>query len=146
MPVQKLPSEVYEVMVENGKAYRSAKASGNYVLAEEKLLDTWKKFPEPKHLWDSSQSLIKAISSFYWEQRKFADAENWAKELFHCELLPGDAEPYIIVGKIYFEAGSQGLAAQNLIKAYELGGRRGYSGEDPKYLKFALDQMKKASK
>lgn len=146
MPVQKLPPEIYDIMAENGKVYRAAKASGDYDLAEKKLLEIWSKFPEPKHLWDSSQSLIKAITAFYWECKSYLAAEKWAKELFNCELLPADPEPYIILGKIYLDAGNHELATQNLIKAYEMGGRRGYSGEDPKYLKFALDQMKKAAK
>lgn len=146
MRVQSLSSDIYQKMVENGKIYREAKASGDYKLAESKLLATWGAFPEPKHLWDSSQSTLKVIIDFYIERKGFSSAEQWAKELFRCDVLPNDPEPYIILGKIYLESCRQDLATQNLVKAYEMGGRRGYVGEDPKYLKYALDQMKKAGK
>ncbi|MEA9585911.1 hypothetical protein VC279_06240 [Xanthomonas sp. WHRI 10064A] len=146
MRVSVLPAEVYNQMVVNGKVYRDAKASGDYKSAESKLLATWDAFPEPKHLWDSSESTIKVIIDFYIERQDFTSAEKWAKELFKCDPLPNDPEPYIILGKIYLESGRQDLATHNLVKAYEVGGRRGYVGEDQKYLKYALDQMKKAGK
>ncbi|GKS92248.1 hypothetical protein [Acidovorax sp. SUPP2539] len=146
MDVQPLPPAVMEKLVQNGKVYRDAKASGDYASAEAQLLASWDAFPEPKHSWDSSESVIKTIAGFYIERKDFSAAENWVKELFKCDPLPGDPKPYLLLGKIYYESGRHELAAQNLIKAYEMGGRRGYASEDPKYLKFALDEIKNASK
>ncbi|WP_157836623.1 hypothetical protein [Paracidovorax oryzae] len=91
-------------------------------------------------------SLIKNIFNFYIAQKNYLQAEFWARELFKCKLLENDPEPYIMLGKVYLESGREQLAAEELIKAYEMGGRRRSVGEDPKYLKFALDQMRKASK
>ncbi|MBF9264490.1 hypothetical protein [Paracidovorax cattleyae] len=146
MDVQPLPPEVLEKLVQNGKIYREAKAAGDYALAEAQLLASWDAFPEPKHSWDSSESVTKTIAGYYIERKNFSAAETWVKELFKCDPLPSDPKPYLLLGKIYYESGRHELAAQNLIKAYEMGGRRGYASEDPKYLKFALDQIKKASK
>ncbi|MDA8446482.1 hypothetical protein [Paracidovorax valerianellae] len=143
MTAKSLPAHVHQEEMKCGMVYREAKGSGDYVLAEKMLLSVWNAYPDPKHLWDSSQSLIKDIADFYRERRDYAVAEQWAGELFKCDLLPYDAEPYIILGRIYLDSDRQDLAAQYLIKAYELGGRRGYVGEEPKYLKFALDQMKR---
>lgn len=146
MDVQILPAEVLQKLVENGKIYREAKASGDYNLAESKLLASWEAFPHPKHSWDSSESLIKTIVQYYIDRKEFSSAERWVGELFKCEPLPGDPKPYLLLGKIYYESGKHELAKENLIKAYEMGGRRGYANEDQKYLKFALDQMKKSNK
>lgn len=146
MDVQPLPPEALQKLVEYGKIYRDAKAAEDYALAESQLLASWEAFPDPKHSWDSSESLIKTIAQYYIERKEFSSAEKWVDELFKCAPLPRDPKPYLLLGKIYYESGKHDLAANNLVKAYEMGGRRGYVGEDPKYLKFALDQIKKAAK
>ncbi len=146
MDVQPLPPEALQKLVEYGKIYMKAKAAGDYTLAESQLLASWEAFPDPKHSWDSSESLIKTIVQYYIDRKDLSSAERWVDELFKCTPLPGDPKPYMLLGKIYHESGKHDLAAKNLVKAYEMGGRRGYVGEDPKYLEFALDQMKKAAK
>lgn len=146
MEIQNFTAEVLQKLVENGRIYRKAKASGDYSLAESKLLAIWEAFPHPKHSWDSSESLIKTIVQYYIERKEFSSAESWVGELFKCKPLPGDPKPYLLLGKIYFESGKTELAKENLIKAYETGGRRGYANEGQKYLKFALDQIKKWDK
>jgi hypothetical protein len=146
MNIQNLPAEVLQKLAENGKIYREAKASGDCNLAESKFLASWEAFPHPKHSWDSSESLIKTIVQHYIDRKEFSSAESWVGELFKCEPLPGDPKPYLLLGKIYYDSGRTELAKENLIKAYEMGGRRGYANEDQKYLKLALDQMKKSEK
>lgn len=146
MPAKELPPEIGQKEIEYGRLYLQAIKSNNCQEAEKMLLLVWDLYPEPKYLWSSSMSLIKGIFNFYLARNNYLQAEFWARELFKCELLENDPEPYIILGKVYLESGREQLAAEELIKAYEMGGRRGYVGEDPKYLKFALDQMRKASK
>ncbi len=146
MPAKELPPEIGQKEIEYGRLYQKAIKSNNYQEAEKMLLLVWGLYPEPKYLWSSSMSLIKGIFKFYLAQNNYLQAEFWARELFKCKLLENDPEPYIMLGKVYLESGREQLAAEELIKAYEMGGRRGYVGEDPKYLKFALDQMRKASK
>ncbi|MEA9585912.1 hypothetical protein VC279_06245 [Xanthomonas sp. WHRI 10064A] len=145
MPAQELPLEIERKESEYGKAYGEAMKSHDYEKAERMLLSSWGVYPEPKHLWSSSKSLIKDIINFYLDRKSFQSAENWAGELFKCNLLPNDPKPYIILGKIYFESGRMALAEEQLVKAYEMGGRRGYVGEDPKYIKFVLDNKKKSA-
>lgn len=144
--VQDLPKEIDQQEIACGKAYQEAMKAQDYAQAEKMLLLIWDFYPEPKLCWSSSMSLIKNIFEFYFARKNYKCAEAWANELQKCKLLPNDPEPRIILGKVYLESGREQLAAKELIKAYEMGGRRGYVGEDPKYLKFALDQIKKASK
>ncbi len=51
--------------------------------------------------------------------------------MFNCEPLPNDPYPYILLGEIYLEWGKEDLATENLVKAFEMGGRQGFVGEDP---------------
>jgi tetratricopeptide (TPR) repeat protein len=139
---QSLPIEISEQETKLRNEAFALKKEMKYAEAESKYIAAWHSLPEPKHHWDSSQSILKSVVRFYFEQRRFPEAEQWAKEVFKCDPLPGDAAPYIVLGKIYLEAGREDLAGEQLVKAFELAGRRGFVGEEPKYLKFAQDQMK----
>lgn len=141
--VTPLPKAIHDEVMELGKPFKIAKNAGDLAGAEPYLLQMWQMFPEPKFNWDWSQSYLTSIAGFYFEWKRFAEAEHWAREVFKCEPLPNDPGPYILLGKIYLEWGKQDLAAENLVKAFDMGGRRGFAGEDPKYLKFAQAQMKK---
>jgi tetratricopeptide (TPR) repeat protein len=141
-PVLPLPHDIYEKRIENGKIFREAKSKGDYISAEQALLRSWELFPEPKYRWDSSQSFIKTVGEFYLEWRRYHEAERWATNIFKCDPLPNDPAPYILLGKIYYESGRNDLAKKNLTKAFELGGRRGFVGENSKYMEFAQEQMK----
>ncbi|WOS42711.1 hypothetical protein [Xanthomonas rydalmerensis] len=143
MSAQDLPVDIGEKEVELGKAYQQSIKANDYPQAEKMLLAMWDIYPQPKHLWSSSKSLIKDIIGFYMEQKNYSSAESWVDELFRCNLLPNDPKPHIIRGKVYFESGRKDMAAQEFLKAYEMGGRRGYVGEDPKYLQFALSRQKR---
>jgi len=138
-----LPDEINEKRAENGKIYREAKAKGDYASAERALLASWSLFPEPKYDWDSTRMFLKTVSELYLEWGKYSDAEKWALNIFKSDLGPYDPMPYQLLGKIYLEAGQEELARTNLIKAFEMGGRRFFAGENPKYMKFIQEQLRK---
>lgn len=138
-----LPKELDDRLLSTRNRAWEARQSGDFPLAEKHYLEAWSIFPEPKRRWDSSQIVSRRISEFYLEWKRFPEAEHWTSEIFKCEPLPNDPGPYILLGKIYLEWGKEELAKQNLVKAFEMGGRRGFVGEDPKYLKFAQAQMKR---
>lgn len=140
--VKPLPKAIHDQVMELGKPFQIAKKAGNFAAAEPYLLQMWATFPEPKFQWDWSQSYPTSIAGFYFEWQRFLEAEQWAREVFKCEPLPSDPCPYILLGKIYLEWGKDDLAKEHLVKAFEMGGRRGFVGEHPKYLKFAQAQMK----
>lgn len=142
MYAQDLPADIGEKEIQLGKVYHQSIESKDYLQAEKMLLAMWDIYPQPKHLWSSSKSLTKDIIDFYMKQKNCSSAESWVDELLRCNLLPNDPKPYIIRGKIYFESGRKDMAAQEFLKAHEMGGRRGYVGEDPKYLQFALSRQK----
>jgi tetratricopeptide (TPR) repeat protein len=141
--IRDLPKQIADLEIELGTKFRNALAANNRQAAAAAIVETWNTYPDPKHKWAGSQSLLKDIANFYFEWKKYPEAEQWANEVFKCELLPHDAAPYILLGKIYLEAGREDLAGEQLVKAFELGGRRGFVGEDAKYLKFAQEQMKR---
>ncbi|MDR2187586.1 MAG: hypothetical protein LBE62_05960 [Azonexus sp.] len=142
MEIRKLPDHIYDELCAYGEKYRAAKAIGDIEKAEDYLSKLWLAMPEPKYFWDWSQSIIKSIAEFYFEEKNYTEAEKWAKQLFNCQVAPGDAGPYIITGKIYLESGNEALATEYLTKAVKLAGRRGFFGENPKYLKYAQQRTR----
>lgn len=111
--------------------------------AESFFLRAWDLIPDPKFGWDISQITIIRIAKFYRDARKFPEALRWAKDIFRCRPLPNDAEPYVVLGSIHLEAGELDAAREKFEKAFELAGKRGFDGEDPKYLKFLKEKKSK---
>jgi len=114
--------------------------SGDQGNAEQCILQAWKMIPDPQYNWDISQIVVIRIAKFFRDIKKFAEAEQWAQNIFKCNPAPGDAEPYIVLGSIYLESGDLMAARENLQKAFDLAGKRGFQGHDPKYLKFLKDK------
>lgn len=138
-----LPEALQQKEIELGRAFRAAKLAGDFGLAERILLDTWDIYPQPKHGNQGVISLVSNISNFFFELGRYPEAEWWASEIFKCDPPRDYHRPFLMLGKIYLEWGKTDVAAENLVKAFEMGGRRGFVGEEPKYLKFAQAQMKK---
>lgn len=112
------------------------KEKSDFAAAEPHYLKAWEFFPEPKFNWDSSQITLYTIADFYFEWKKYDKALEWASLIYQTELLPGDGGPFVLVGKIHFEAGNLKLALDNLDKAYKLAGKRAFTNADKKYLEF----------
>lgn len=136
-----LPKDISDSIINLRNTAYEKKLAGDYIGAEKNYLLAWGSLPPPEYNWDTSQILLERISEFYLEWKKYSEAEKWALDIFRSNPSSNYHRPYLILGKIYFESKREDLAAQNLIKAFEMGGRRGFTGEDPKYLKFVQDQM-----
>jgi len=131
-----LEKEINEaILAERNTAYLFRK-QGDYQRAEEHYLKAWTLFPDPKFDWDSSQITIYRISDFYLEWKKFDEALHWAKLVFKTNPIPSDGTPYVTLGKVYYEYEKVDLAFEHFKKAYSLAGKRGFEGEDKKYLDF----------
>lgn len=83
------------------------------------------------------------MAKFYRDAKMYPQALRWAKDVFRCNPLRGDCQPYVVLGSIHLEAGDTAAALESLQKAYDLAGKRAFQGEDPKYLKFVQAHTKK---
>ena len=126
---------VDKIYAEMREGYARVK-KGEYAEAEPHFLRAWHMIPDPRYDWDISQITVYRITKFYRDAKRFADAERWAQDAFKCNPLPGDGEPYVILGSVYFESGALNLARENFQKAFELSGERVFEGEDIRYFKF----------
>lgn len=136
--VHALPPTLDEKMISAMNAGYASKIAGNYALTEKFYLRAWELYPEPKYDWDSSQITLYSIADFYLEWRKFDTALEWANKVFLTGVISHDSSPYVVIGKIHFEAGNLDQAYKNFENAYALSKKRVFEGEDKKYLVFYL--------
>ena len=114
-----------------------------YELAKEKKYDesipffikAWSLIPEPKYDWDISMISLFRITKIFRDAGLYQEALDWAEQIANCEPSPGDSGPLILKGSIYLEWGNEAEAKKFFELAYKVGGKRGFQGEDPRYLK-----------
>ena len=140
--VKTLPKDINDSIINLRNIAYEKKLAGDYIAAEQDYLLAWRSLPSPEYSWDTSQILLERISEFYLEWKNYSEAEKWALDIFKSKPSSNYHRPYLILGKIYLESKREDLATQNLIKVFEMGGRRSFTGEDPKYLKFTQEKMK----
>lgn len=114
--------------------------------AEQCMLNAWDSIPDPKYDWDISQITVIRIAKFFRGIHRFDAARRWAEDVKKCNPSPGDAEPFILAGSIEYEAGNMVEAERLFNAAFALGGKRGFQGEDPKYLSLVKQPAKPKKK
>jgi tetratricopeptide (TPR) repeat protein len=133
---KQLPKEIIDEMSVYGKQSRELQAQNNFTEAEVLLLKIWNLLPEPKFGWGNTNNLLYGIVDFYRRWGKHEVAKKWIAKALEQDLQPHEYIQYLEAGKTYFEAGEFDTARGYFEKAFKISGARGFSGEDPKYLKF----------
>jgi tetratricopeptide (TPR) repeat protein len=133
------PAIIEQVDAEINKGYE-LKQRGDFVGAEKHYRKAWDLVPDPKYNWDISDSILLRIARFFRDKKDFDEAKRWIRLVFdHCVILPGEGQPDLIAGTIYYEAGERDLARKYLERAYKISKGRSFQTEDIKYLKFVKE-------
>lgn len=133
---KQLPKETIDQMAVFGKQSRELQGQNNFSDAESPLLKIWDLIPEPKSSWGDTNNMLYGIVDFYRRWGKNDIAKKWIAKAFERDLLPHEYVQYLEAGKTYYEAGELDTAREYFEKVFKIIGARGFSGEDPKYLKF----------
>ena len=136
-----LSKETVDQMATYGKQSREMQAQNNFADAEKYLLQIWDLIPEPKFTWGNTNSLLYGIVDFYRRWGKHEVAKKWIAQALSQDLQPHQYVQYLEAGKTYYEAGELEVAKEYFAKAFNIAGARGFSGEDPKYLKFFREKQ-----
>ena len=100
----------------------------------------WDMIPEPKYAWDISQITLMRIARGLRDAGYFEEALVYANAIDECKPNPGDADPAILLGSIYYASGDLARARSCFYNAFQIAGKRGFRGENPDYLKLALQR------
>lgn len=97
--------------------------------------------PEPKHQFDIALPVFTAIGEAYYYSGQYAQA----LEAFKLAMkAPGGVEnplTHLRLGQAYYELGDFDKSADELTRAYMLGGSKIFDGEDEKYLSFLSQRI-----
>jgi tetratricopeptide (TPR) repeat protein len=112
------------LLVELNAVYRTAKATveaGDFDTGLELAENAWARLPEPKFDWDASKMYALALAALYRDTQNYEKGEALMKELFASGTVkPYQAEPYFMLGTIYFEMGDLQNAEKWLKDAHEI--------------------------
>lgn len=116
---------------------------GEIELAVNMATTAWAKVPEPKFGWDVSKSFVSSVARIYRNSKKFDAALTLMNELFSSGTVKKHQDgPYFLLGTIYFEMGDKLESIEWLSQANEISKGRCFREQDPKYLKFFLENKK----
>jgi hypothetical protein len=96
----------------------------------------WDLLPLPKQQWNAALWTLAAIGDCYFLMRDFSAAQRTFIEAMALPEGVGNVFLHLRLGEIALELGEEVRAADELIRAYAVGGREAFDGEDPKYLEF----------
>jgi tetratricopeptide (TPR) repeat protein len=108
------------------------------------FLTAWKELPEPKLGWELYTCWIaSAVFDAYMELSKYDEAKHWAQITLDARSADYSSEGFINLGKVSLELNELDAAFKWFDLAFELGKKRAFQGEKPKYLNFYLTEKAK---
>jgi len=124
------------------ESYREFQA-GNCARAVELANNAWAEVPEPKFGWDVTNSFVIGIAETYRDCQLYEPAINLLNDLFSAKAVDSFEDgPYFMMGTTYYEMGDFENSLKWLSQANTISKGRCFREEDPKYLKFFLENKK----
>jgi tetratricopeptide (TPR) repeat protein len=142
MMPNEIPTEAYDSikrLCSEGDGFFNAE---KYPDAVEKYRQALKLIPLPIENYEAATWVWAAIGDAYFSMRNFSES---ADAFFRSLNCPGALENpfiYLRLGQSFFEAGQLERAANELTKAYMLGGREIFNDEEPKYFEYLKTQIR----
>lgn len=131
--------KIDETLIESYKQFKAGNLEKAILLAN----SAWEDIPKPKFDWDVSKSFVLSIAETYRDCKLFDKAINLLEELFSAKTVKSHQDgPYFMMGTTYYEAGDTKNAIKWLSEANAISKGRCFREEDPKYLKFFLENKK----
>lgn len=141
MPSRKeLPSELHDAIVALCKEGDALAEAGKFKAAIKKYDAAFRLVPEPKEDWSATSWIWVARGDACIGIGNFKDAAN----LFQSAIVAGElGNPYVHLrlGECFFELKRMDRAADELARAYQVGGEGAFEGDDPKYLAFVREAL-----
>ena len=107
-------------------------------------LDIWDNLPNPKHFFGDGISLwlINCIYGAYFSLKKYDNANQWAEEMFKCDIPAYATSELIDLGAVHLELDKKDEAYQYFLQAYNKGQYRAFKEHSPKYWEFFKSRYK----
>lgn len=133
-----LNNEIYIIVKECSRLGEMFFEVGEYRFAIEKYKEALEILPHSKNQWEAATWLNTALGDSYFMVDSYEEAKNYFFDALNCPN--GTENPFILLrlGQSLWELDEKRKALEYLIKAYKLGGKRIFDGEDEKYFRFFI--------
>ena len=138
-----------ELNEEKAKEIRRLCSRGNDLADERRFAEAlesywaaWDQLPEPQTDWEAATWILAAIGDANFQQGDYEAGRDNLTMAMHCPGAIGNPFVHLRLGQCQFELGNFERAADELARAFLLGGAKLFDQDDPKYLKFIKSRMK----
>ena len=108
----------------------------DYSAALEQYWSAWDMLPEPKTDWDAATWILAAIGDANFLSGDFVAGKDNLTTAMHCPDAIGNLFLHLRLGQCLFELGDSDRAADELTRAYTVGGAEIFSDEQAKYFEY----------
>ena len=98
--------------------------------------------PPPAGRWEAATWIYTAIGDALFHAGDYQVARTFLHKALTCPNGLGNAFVHLRLGQTQYEVGNLVGAQRELSRAYAVGGKRVFEGDDPKYLAFAVKALK----
>jgi hypothetical protein len=106
----------------------------------------WGMLPEPKTSWEAAAYIMAAVSDVNFCMEDYEECRVNLETALRCPGAVGNPYFHLRLGQCEYELGDMDRAGDELARARVLGGAKIFEDEDPKYLKYALSQLRPPSR
>ena len=107
---------------------------GDTAKIEECFRRLWELLPEPKFIWSESLIMVTGMALHLLKTGQIQKAIDWIPNLVGLFETISDEYPPMLIGRVYLEAGKEDEAIAWFEKAYSIGGKSAFRGEDIRFL------------
>ena len=133
MELDDFTHERIEALSELGNASVNA---GDYAEAISRFEEALSLLPEPIAEWEAATWLLTAIGEAHFFSKQYLVAYQALARAMHCAGAIGNPFIHLRLGQVQFELENEGLAADELTRAYMGGGKEIFAREGSKYFEF----------
>jgi tetratricopeptide (TPR) repeat protein len=112
---------------------------GNVKEGRRYFYQAWTQLPKPQTDYFESGLVLAAIGDSYFATNDYSQGIESLTSALHCPRMHENAFIHMRLGQCYWETDNMEKARQHLATAYNIGGRKPFEQEAPKYLVTAME-------
>jgi tetratricopeptide (TPR) repeat protein len=140
--MKELNDSIYSRILDLSQQGNDLVNAGDNLAALRKYHEAWRLLPEPKEDWDAATWLLSAIGDTHFLSSDYQNAVAALTNAIACPNGLGNPFIHLRLGQSHFEMGNTSKAADELARAYMVGGRELFEKVEQKYFVFLKSILK----
>ncbi len=131
-----LPDSLHEEILALSKEGDALAEARRFDAALAKYHAGFRLLPEPREDWTAATWLLAAIGDAHYLSGQIEEAAATFSHAMHCPDAIGNPFLHLRLGQCCLSLGDEAKAADELTRAYAMGGAELFEKEDPRFLEF----------